>query len=90
MSLLIVAGIIAAVALAHFRFKLPEIPAFWIVYILTRPLGASLGDLLSQSHHDGGLGFGTTVTSIAFLTVILIMVTYLAVTKKDVVDAQAA
>lgn len=51
---------------------------FWLAYILTRPLGASLGDLLSQSTDYGGLGFGTITTSIAFLTVIVALVAWLA------------
>ena len=51
---------------------------FWLAYILTRPLGASFGDLLSQSQVYGGLGLGTTVTSLAFLAIIVTLVTYLS------------
>jgi uncharacterized membrane-anchored protein len=82
-SALIFAGVIAVVAIAHFRFKLNEILAFWIAYILTRPLGASIGDYLSQSHSDGGLGLGTMGTSALFLFTILCLVIYLSVTKID-------
>jgi uncharacterized membrane-anchored protein len=60
-----------------------EIGAFWLAYILTRPLGASIGDLLAQAPKDGGLGLGTTGTSLIFLTLIVICVTYLARTKRD-------
>src|SRR4051812_45260010 len=63
-SALIFAGAIALVFLAHVRFGLNAILAFWIAYILTRPLGASIGDYLSQPRADGGLGLGTTVTSV--------------------------
>ncbi|TDO51769.1 repeat uncharacterized protein DUF347 [Kribbella sp. VKM Ac-2527] len=56
---------------------------FWIAYILTRPLGASIGDFLSQPRDDGGLGLGTTGTSALFLIAILALVTYLTVTRKD-------
>lgn len=87
-SLLLVAGLIAAIAVAHFRFKFNEITAFWLAYILTRPLGASLGDLLSQSHKDGGLGISTTTVSVFFLTAILISVIYLSVTKLDVTSEE--
>ena len=52
---------------------------FWIAYILTRPLGASLGDLLSQSRPNGGLGLGTIDTSIVFLVVIASLVTFLSI-----------
>ena len=48
--------------------------AFWIAYVLTRPLGASLGDLLTQSRAYGGVGLGASVTSLLFLTVIVVLV----------------
>src|SRR6059058_5894150 len=66
-SALIFAGMIAAVAGAHYGFGLNAVAAFWIAYILTRPLGASLGDYLSQPRSDGALGIGTTATSFLFL-----------------------
>jgi len=88
-SALIFAGVIAAVGIAHYRFNLNAIAAFWIAYILTRPLGASLGDFLSQARADGGLGLGTTVTSALFLVAIVIVVAYLSVTRKDATEARA-
>jgi uncharacterized membrane-anchored protein len=63
--------------------------SFWIAYILTRPLGASLGDGFSQSRADGGIGLGTTVTSVVFLGVILVVVAYLAITRRDETPAIA-
>jgi uncharacterized membrane-anchored protein len=80
---LIVAALIAAVAAGHLVFGASAVLTFWIAYVLTRPLGASLGDGLSQPRADGGLGLGTTVTSVVFLVVILVVVTYLAVTRRD-------
>jgi uncharacterized membrane-anchored protein len=53
---------------------LGEVLAFWLAYILTRPLGASIGDLLTQSPKDGGLGLGTIPVSAVFLIVILLLV----------------
>jgi uncharacterized membrane-anchored protein len=79
----IFAGLIALIALAHLRFGLNAVLAFWLAYILTRPLGASIGDGLSQSSKDGGLGLGTTGTSYLFLGCILALVVFLAVTKVD-------
>jgi uncharacterized membrane-anchored protein len=81
----IFAAAIAVVAVAHFRFRLNAILAFWIAYILTRPLGASIGDYLSQPTEEGGLGLGTVVTSLIFLSTILSLVVYLAITKRDVI-----
>lgn len=88
-STLLFAALIAIVAAAHFLFKLNGVLAFWIAYILTRPLGASIGDLLSQTRHDGGLGLGTFGTSALFLVTILVLVIYLAITKKDTIPTPA-
>ena len=82
----IFAGSILIVWIANKYFKLNPVLTFWIAYILTRPLGASIGDYLSQSHDDGGLGLGTVVTSAIFLTAILATVIYLTKTKKDVIE----
>ena len=100
-SLFIFVGAIAAVTLAHYavrawlgaehkQMSTNAVWTFWIAYILTRPLGASIGDYLSQAQGDGGLGLGTTVTSGIFLGAILITVIYLAVTKKDVTTLKEA
>ncbi len=83
LSAVLFGALIAAVTVAHLRFKMNAVLAFWIAYILTRPLGASIGDYLSQTHDDGGLELGTVVTSALFLTAILITVAYLTITKKD-------
>jgi uncharacterized membrane-anchored protein len=88
-ALLIFAGAIAAVASAHYALRLGPITAFWIAYILTRPLGASIGDELSQSRQDGGLGLGTTLTSAIFLVTILLVVVHLTVTRKDATETAA-
>ena len=89
LSAVIFAALIAAAAIAHFQFKLNGIAAFWIAYVLTRPLGASIGDLLSQPRTEAGLGLGTVVTSALFLAAILALVIYLTVTRRDVIDADA-
>lgn len=64
-SALIFAAVIALVYVGHRAHLLGAVLAFWIAYVLTRPLGASIGDYLSQARSDGGLGLGTTVTSSA-------------------------
>ena len=84
-SAILFAALIAAVAIAHLKFKLNTVLSFWIAYILTRPLGASIGDYLSQPHDAGGLNLGTIITSAIFLITILVTVIYLTVMKKDAV-----
>ena len=68
-------ALIAAVAVSSYVGGNPVL-TFWLAYILTRPLGASLGDLLSQSREYGGIGLGTIQTSIVFLTVIVGLVAW--------------
>ncbi len=82
-SILLFGGAIAVVTVAHLRFGLNAIFAFWAAYVLTRPLGASIGDYLSQAKKDGGLGLGTNTTSYIFLATILSLVVYLSVTRID-------
>jgi uncharacterized membrane-anchored protein len=86
-SALMFAALIGIVTIAHYVFKLNAVLAFWIAYILTRPLGASLGDYLSQPVEDGGLGLGTVGTSAIFLITILCLVIYLSKTRKDEIPA---
>lgn len=85
-SVLIFGALIAAVTIAYYGFKANAVLAFWIAYILTRPLGASLGDSLSQPVANGGIGLGATATSAIFLATILSLVIYLSVTRKDAVE----
>jgi uncharacterized membrane-anchored protein len=72
----IVFGVLIAVMTFAYYLGANPVLTFWLAYILTRPLGASLGDLLSQSRSYGGAGLGTIYTSIAFLTVIVALVAW--------------
>jgi uncharacterized membrane-anchored protein len=71
-------ALIAAIA-ASYYLGANAVLTFWIAYILTRPLGASLGDLLSQAREYGGLGLGTVYTSVGFLAVIVALVALVTV-----------
>lgn len=81
---LIIASLIVIFSIS-WKLGLNSILAFWLVYIMTRPLGASIGDLLSQTRDHGGLGLGATLTSIIFVLGIIMIVGYLSVTKKDII-----
>ena len=70
-------AIILAIAGAYFAGKMAGTLAFWMIYIFTRPLGASIGDYLSQPTEYGGLGLGTIVTSWMFLGTIAATVIWL-------------
>jgi uncharacterized membrane-anchored protein len=86
---IIVCAVIAGTTIA-WRLGLDAVLAFWIAYILTRPLGASLGDYLSQSLANGGLGIGASLTSTIFAIAIVALVVFLTVTHRDsIVDPKA-
>ena len=73
---------IAVVALAYYGFKINGILGFWLAYILTRPMGASFGDLLAQPTSNGGVGLGTTNTSLIFFFCIALIVAYMSMTHE--------
>lgn len=81
-STLVPAGLIALV-LVGWRLGAGPVLSFWLAYILTRPLGANLGDYLASPRDEGGLGLGTFGTSLLFLATIAAVVGYLTVTRRD-------
>lgn len=81
----IIVAVVIALATIAWRFGLNPVLSFWIAYIMTRPLGASLGDFLSQPQENGGLGLGATLTSAIFLAAILATILFLSVTKRDLI-----
>ena len=85
----IFAAAIAVVVVGRFALKFSAVPMFWIAYVLTRPLGGSIGDYMSSGRDEGGLGIGTTMTSVVFLGVILVVVAYLSLSGVDVLDRQS-
>lgn len=76
-SALLFGSLLFAVGVAWKTYKVNTVTCFWLAYILTRPFGASCGDLLSKSVKHGGLGMGNTLTSAVFLLVIVALVAYL-------------
>jgi uncharacterized membrane-anchored protein len=83
-------AMIGAVAILYYVLKMDGILSFWLAYILTRPLGASMGDLLAKPVIAGGFGWGTVTTSVVFLGVILMLVVYLTVTRSDEITQATA
>ena len=64
--------------------------AFWAAYVLTRPLGASMGDFLTQARLEGGLGLSTMQVSAVFLIIIVALVAYLTISGVDREERAAA
>lgn len=82
-GVLIFGGLIALTTACYYFTRLDAVPAFWIAYVLTRPLGASIGDLLSQAPADGGFGISTFWINAAFFVTILVLIGYLTVSEVD-------
>ncbi len=88
-SIAMCGGAISLIIVAHYALRMNAVLSFWLAYTLTRPLGASIGDEMSQKSHEyGGLGLGTTGTSYIFLGCILGLVTFLSITKRDQTPAE--
>lgn len=81
--------LIALPAVAYRWFNLDGILAFWLAYVLTRPLGATFADWLGRARSLSGLGLGTGAVSLCLTIVIVILVGYLTVTRKDVTSEAA-
>jgi uncharacterized membrane-anchored protein len=84
-SVLLPAGMIVAIVIG-WRLGANAVLSFWLAYILTRPLGANLGDWLGFPPDQQGLGWGVAVTSVVFLAAILATVVYLSITRADVIE----
>ncbi len=86
---LIFGGIIAAITVAYYIFRLNAVLAFWLSYVLTRPLGASCGDLLTQPIENGGLGWDNMQVNAIFLATITSLVLYLTFSRKAIVNSRS-
>ncbi|HEV2643485.1 MAG TPA: hypothetical protein VGT98_12290, partial [Candidatus Elarobacter sp.] len=86
---LFAAGIAVVYALYRMRV-INGVLAFWIAYILTRPLGASAGDLLTQPGSDGGLGIGRLSSTAVILVIIIALVGFLTSQERKNPQAPAS
>lgn len=88
-GVLIFGGLIAATTIGYYFIGLNAVFAFWIAYILTRPLGASIGDLLSQAPKDGGLGLSGVLINGVFFATIIALIAYLTFSGADQPEDEA-
>jgi uncharacterized membrane-anchored protein len=87
-SALLFAGLILIPAIGYWLFSLNEIAAFWIAYVLTRPLGASFADWFGVPKSLGGLGFGRGPVSVVLTFIIICFVIYLSISRIDTKDSR--
>jgi uncharacterized membrane-anchored protein len=85
-SAILFAVLIAIPAIGYRWFGMNEILAFWIAYVLTRPLGASIADWMAVEPHRGGLGFGAGGVALGSAVLVVLLIRYLAVSRIDVRD----
>jgi uncharacterized membrane-anchored protein len=74
-------------ALAWWQLGLNAIVAFWLAYVVTRPLGASFADYISKPANASGIGFGDGPTAVVFTLAVAVLVLYLAVARPDIQPA---
>jgi len=73
---LLIGSLLALVVLAHFFTRISSVFLFWIAFVLTRPFGATFGDLLTKPIAKHGLGFGTQSSSLILLGLLVALVVY--------------
>jgi len=76
-----ISTLLVLVILAHFFTKISSIFLFWIAFVLTRPFGATFGDLLTKSSDKGGFNFGTIGASLILFAILLILLLYATFNK---------
>jgi uncharacterized membrane-anchored protein len=79
-------GLLVLVALAYYFTKASRALLFWLAFVLTRPLGATLGDTLTKSHEQGGLAFGTLWSSAALALVMVVLIVLTSTPSRTVQD----
>ena len=84
---LLIASLLALVLAAHYYTKISQVVLFWIAFVLTRPFGATLGDILTKPHAKGGLGYGTIGSSIVLVSILGVCVLFTTIKQKRLVVA---
>jgi uncharacterized membrane-anchored protein len=73
-SAMLISALLAILALLHYKTAVSKVLLFWLAFVLTRPFGATFGDLLTKTHEKGGLDLGTVGSSAFFMIVLIIAV----------------
>jgi uncharacterized membrane-anchored protein len=79
---LLIGSVIAVIVLLKFYTKISSVLLFWMAFVLTRPLGANIGDFMTKTHEKGGLDFGTVGSSLVLAAVLVLLVGYAAYKHK--------
>lgn len=79
---LLIGGVLVLVVLAHYFTRISSVLLFWVAFVLTRPFGATFGDLLTKSHEKGGMDLGTKGSSLVLLIILVILILYTTFRKE--------
>ena len=79
---LVFAGLIALVGVAHYKTRISTSVLFWAAYVLTRPLGATLGDILTKPHNQGGLNLSRIISSLVIAVIMVILISMTSLRKR--------
>jgi uncharacterized membrane-anchored protein len=82
---LLISSLLALVLAAHYYTQISQIMLFWIAFVLTRPFGATLGDVLTKSYEKGGLGYGTIGSSIVLVSILGVCVLFTTLKQRKLV-----
>ncbi|MEH2065517.1 MAG: hypothetical protein V7K50_25200 [Nostoc sp.] len=85
---LLIAGLLALVLAAHYYTQISQVMLFWIAFVLTRPFGATLGDILTKSHTKGGLDFGTIGSSIVLVSILGVCILFTTLKHQKIAVAR--
>ncbi len=84
----LIGGLIGLVVVAAYFTKLNRVMLFWVAFVLTRPFGATCGDLLTKPTEKGGLAFGTVGSSLILAFLLVLLILYTSNAQKHVVRQQ--
>lgn len=87
---LLIAGLLALVLAAHYYTQISQVMLFWIAFVLTRPFGATLGDILTKPHAKGGLDFGTIGSSIVLVSILGVCIIFTTLNQKKLTAARTS
>jgi uncharacterized membrane-anchored protein len=86
---LLISTLIGLVVLATYYTQISRVALFWIAFVLTRPLGATVGDFLTKTHEKGGLGYGTIGSSLVLATVLVFFIA-LTIKRKSTLSSKVS
>ena len=80
-SNILISSVLVLIVLAHYFTKISRVVLFWIAFVLTRPFGATFGDVLTKSPEAGGLGYGTKGSSLILFSILVVLIVYESIKK---------